>query len=364
MATTVASGTLYLKHSTMIAGFGQINYSFYDSGYFSYSFTAGAGTWKSGMYLEVTYNGTTKKLDSWTRSTTFTYKRSVSEITFNFIDSTYGDNSVGCFYPYSYQYGPYAPYTVSWTPPNTAPSVSFSSLPTLYAGKTAKISWTSSDPEGDSVSYQNLYRYYKASGATQYSYNILTYNTTSKSYTDTIPDIVGGSVYYKITAKDAYGLTASATSSTVTVQKYNNAPTASISVSPSTLYNGKTATITWSFSDADGDTVNTTKLVRYYKAAGASSYSSTTLTTSNVKTYTDTIPSNLAGGSVYYIVTFTDGTATATKQSSTYTVQQSCNVNVIVSGVITQASDVAVISNGVITTMNGELHPVVSGVIT
>ena len=101
----------------------------------------------------------------------------------------------------------------------------------------------------------------------------------------------------------------------------NTAPTATLSV-PASVTAGKTAALSWSTSDADGDTVTTTKLVRYLKKAGASSYTSTTLisTSSTRKSYSDTIPADAGGGSVYYVLTVSDGLTTTTKTSSTITI--------------------------------------------
>ena len=112
------------------------------------------------------------------------------------------------------------------------------------------------------------------------------------------------------------------TSITVGEDNPNRLPTASISVP--TLFAGKTAKITWSTSDADGDTVYTTSLVRYMKRAGQTSFSERkTLISSDTTdtSFTDTIPSDAGGAQVYYYLTFTDkiGAAQA-KQSSTVTV--------------------------------------------
>ena len=102
----------------------------------------------------------------------------------------------------------------------------------------------------------------------------------------------------------------------------NSVPTATISVP--TLFAGKTAKITWSTSDADGDTVYTTSLVRYMKRAGQTAFSEQTTLISSKTTdtsYTDTIPSDAGGAQIYYYLAFTDNVgATQYKQSSTATV--------------------------------------------
>lgn len=114
----------------------------------------------------------------------------------------------------------------------------------------------------------------------------------------------------------------SATTLTVGEDKPNRLPTAYISVP--TLFAGKTAKITWSTSDEDGDTVYTTSLVRYMKRSGQSAFSEQTTLISSQTTdtsYTDTIPSDAGGAQIYYYLAFTDKVgATQYKQSSTVTV--------------------------------------------
>ena len=114
----------------------------------------------------------------------------------------------------------------------------------------------------------------------------------------------------------------SATTLTVGEDKPNRLPTAYISVP--TLFAGKTAKITWSTSDEDGDTVYTTSLVRYMKRSGQSAFSEQTTLISSQTTdtsYTDTIPSDAGGAQIYYYLAFTDNVgATQYKQSSTVTV--------------------------------------------
>ena len=249
----------------------------------------------------------------------------------------------------------------------TDPTASISAS-NVVAGDNATVKWSYSDADGDSVSTIVLERYYKAPGSSSWVMTrLIEYNSSlsAKSYTDAIPsDYVGGQVYYRLGFKDEFSNTLYQESSTYTVQRYNNKPTGLISISQPIIYNGKSVNISWSLSDIDGDTVTTTKLVRYYKTATDRSYSSVTLTTSNVKSYTDIIPESLVGGSVYYVVTFSDGIVSSTATSNTYTIEQSCNVNVIKNGIITPASDISVIKDGVITTMNRKLHSVVNGVIT
>ena len=478
---TVASGTLCCSYSGGAGGY--IDYSFTDGGTFSVIFrNSSSKTWEPsyGTYfgIIVEYNGTmeditaTSGASSYAKTASFTYKRSCNSLTIycsGWSGSSYVPTGLVDTYFEQYPEGPIG-YTVSWTVSNTAPTVSFNTLPTLYAGQAATISFTGSDAEGDYYIYYYLTRYYKAPGSSSYSSTYVgsTYKKSSgsASITDNIPsNYVGYSIYYKLEAEDDLDASTTITSSTVTVQKANTAPTGTVSLSSSvlygnipvtiswtlsdadgntvtttrlrrwvikpdgsesattlttsnvnsytdtipkdlidsyveyevsftdgtasnnawsngytvencpptarfntlpTLYAGKTATISWTASDYDGDTVTTTKLIRYYKASGASSESSITLISSSTSStsYTDTIP-NIVGGTVYYSILVSDGKRTTMVDSLNVTVQKPpCNVKVIINGVITEASGVATIQSGVITDMDGELHTVISGVIT
>lgn len=86
----------------------------------------------------------------------------------------------------------------------------------------------------------------------------------------------------------------------------NVSPTATITAS--TPFTGAQTTVSWKFSDADGDSVSLVRLVRYYKAAGKTSYSGTTILSgpASGNSYKDAIPTSYAGGSVYYEVLFED----------------------------------------------------------
>lgn len=486
---TVASGEVCGSYSGGAGGY--IDYTFTDAGKFTAVFTNSAfKTWdpyySTYFGIIVEYNGTQETLlvtgtvssSGYTKSVTFTFDRSCTELTIylagwdgnkfvpsGLVDTRFEDYPSGT-----------SGYTVTWSVNNTPPTVSFNTLPTLYAGKAASISFTGSDAEGDYHIYYYLTRYYKAPGSSSYSSTYV--DSTAKkssgsaSITDNIPsNYVGYSVYYKLEAIDDLGASKTITSSTVTVQKANTAPTVTFDTLP-VLNAGLESVIRWTTSDADGDTVNTTKLIRYHKASGASSYTATTLISSStsVKYYRDTIPEDIIGGSVYYTVTVSDGTTTKSATSTTVTVQYNnpptitfntpmptsvalgdsvtlswefndaegdkitfeyllicyskdgdmtydyyfptisqstrsytetvteednigceliyvigivddkgnatqllsprilvkkpCNVKVIKDGVITEASGVATIQSGVITDMDGELHTVISGVIT
>lgn len=110
---------------------------------------------------------------------------------------------------------------------------------------------------------------------------------------------VGGSI------SDDNNLTSDPTSVTVEWEIPNASPTATLKAS--TPFAGKANKVSWKFSDADGDSVSLVRLVRYYKAANASSYSGTTiLSYSSANSYNDNIPSTYGGGSVYYEISFED----------------------------------------------------------
>lgn len=164
-----------------------------------------------------TYNGTKQSKSSVgvSEKVSFTYDfvRSVNSIVIQF-----GWNNGGNWFTLE-QYSSDKDITVTWDVPNTAPTATIT-VPALKAGKTARISWTTSDSDGDTVKARKLVRYYKASGATRYTQTTLYNNssgTTTKYYDDTIPeDAVGGSIYYVLTIYDGY-TTATATSATVVV---------------------------------------------------------------------------------------------------------------------------------------------------
>lgn len=93
----------------------------------------------------------------------------------------------------------------------------------------------------------------------------------------------------------------------------NTVPTAEITSEEP--YAGRTCLVSWAYRDADNDDVSLVSLIRYYRAAGASSFTATTLLTSgNALSYTDTIPAGYGGGELYYAITYSDtygGTGTS-----------------------------------------------------
>lgn len=201
----------------------------------------------AGSMLSATYDGATKSLinDSNQYYTcSFTYNKSARQV----VLSISGDGTSS--------YIESSGNTKYYITLNSAPTVSFDTLPTLYAGKTASIKWTTSDAEGDTVYTTKLVRYYKASGASSYtSTTLISSQTTSKARVDTIPNSIGGSVYYVVTVKDAYDATASATSATKTIEKANSAPTTPGIPTPSgEIKGGETVNLTWTAStDVDGN---------------------------------------------------------------------------------------------------------------
>lgn len=119
---------------------------------------------------------------------------------------------------------------------------------------------------------------------------------------------------------DPVKFTGGGTVYTIQWDALNTAPTANIS--SGTPFAGRECTVNWNYSDADGDEVTLVSLIRYYRAPGAAGYAGTTLlTSSTLKSYTDRIPDNYGGGTLYYEITFADtygGTGSVT--TSAYTV--------------------------------------------
>lgn len=151
--------------------------------------------------------------------------------------------------------------TVGEDNPNRLPTASIK-VPTLYAGKDAKISWSTSDADGDTVYIKSLVRYMKKPGETTFSSQetLISSETTVTSYTDSIPDDAGGAqIYYYLTFTDKIGAVQAKQSATSTVST-NTAPTTPGSllvygdISGSTAAGGGAVTISWtSSSDADGN---------------------------------------------------------------------------------------------------------------
>lgn len=98
-------------------------------------------------------------------------------------------------------------------------------------------------------------------------------------------------------------------------------PTATIYAS--NVCAGKTANISWNISDPEKEIIYTDYLYRYYKPSGSSSFTRTSLGVSGyaVSSGQDSIPTNYAGGQIYYTVGFHDHyNPTQTATSPTYTI--------------------------------------------
>lgn len=92
---------------------------------------------------------------------------------------------------------------------------------------------------------------------------------------------------------------------TLTWDTPNTAPV--VSVTAGVPFAGSACGVSWRYSDEDNDSVSLVSLIRYYRAAGASSWTKTTLLTAGTaKAYTDTIPTGYGGGEMYYEVVCQD----------------------------------------------------------
>lgn len=153
--------------------------------------------------------------------------------------------------------------TVGEDNPNRLPTASIS-VPTLFAGKTAKITWSTSDADGDTVYTRSLVRYIKMPGQSNFAAQktLISSETTATSFTDTIPSDAGGAqVYYYLTFTDKVGAIQAKQSSTVTVYT-NTAPTepgtilVAGDITGSTATGGGNVVVSWTASsDVDGNLV-------------------------------------------------------------------------------------------------------------
>ncbi len=314
---------------------GYVDYTVTDAGKVTLSFedgVAGNGSsvsWSgsgsiTGIMME--YDGTEYPVtySSSDKTVTIDYKRSVNEITFwGLLNGDIAGQVDADRIPIENDLlADPTCVTVEWEVTNTAPTVALKVPSAIDAGNTITLSWTTADADGDTVYVSSIVRKLKKAGQSTFTSTTISYGTSQTAITDTIPaDAEGGSVYYEITVSDDLGAETKKSSSAVTIGAANKAPTVSLSV-PSALTAGKTAALTWTTADPDGDTVTTTKLVRYLKKSGESTFTSITLVSSSTSrtSYTDTIPSDAGGGSVYYVVTVSDGKSTASDTSSTYSI--------------------------------------------
>lgn len=309
---------------------GYVDYTVTDAGKVTVTFTDGSmNDWSvtsgiPGVMIEYDGKQYPVTYSAYAKTVTIDYKRSVNEITFwgLWSGSIAGQVDEDRIPSENDLLADPTCVIDEWEITNTAPTVVFKVPSAISAGNTITLSWTTSDAEGDDVYVSSVVRKLKKAGASSYTTTYVSTGTGSTSITDTIPaDAEGGSVYYEITVKDDFGAETKKTSSTVTIGSANKAPTVSLSV-PSAMTAGKTAVLSWSASDPDGDTVTTTKLVRHLKKSGESTFTSITLISSATSrtSFTDTIPADAGGGSVYYVVTVSDGKSTASDTSSTYSI--------------------------------------------
>lgn len=152
-------------------------------------------------------------------------------------------------------------YTVGPEYVNSLPTASIT-VPKLFAGKDAKITWTTSDADGDTVYIKSLVRYIKMPGDTKFTAQktLISTDTTATSFIDTIPEDAGGAqIFYYLGFTDKIGGTQYRQSSEETVSS-NTAPTepgtllVSGDVSGSVVSGGGKLNISWTSSiDTDGN---------------------------------------------------------------------------------------------------------------
>lgn len=237
--------------------------------------------------------------------------------------------------------------TISWQRPNEPPTATISASNTV-PGKNANVSWRFSDPEGDSVATTSLKRYIKAKSSSTWVSSNISVSSSATSYSDAIPaEYRGGEVYWEVGFRDSYYATGTAKSPTYSL---NTAPTGTINVSGE-IKAGESVDITWTASDADGDTVSTSQLIRYLKKKGESSYTATTLISNGgvVRSYRDVIPEDAGEGSIYYAVVLSDGSLSTTINSSAQAVERSCSLigSVNIGGVNREITEAYVFIGGV-----------------
>lgn len=240
------------------------------------------------------------------------------------------------------------PYSISWTPPNSSPKCESISASNVRAGATATVRWSISDPDKDTTYTTSLKRYIKAKGSSTWVSSNLSVSSSATSFSDAIPaEYRGGEVYWEVGFRDSYGATGTAKSPTYSL---NTAPTGTINVSGE-IKAGESVDITWTASDADGDTVSTSQLIRYLKKKGESSYVATTLISNGgtVRSYRDVIPEDAGEGSIYYAVVLSDGSLSTTINSSAQAVERSCSLigSVNIGGVNREITEAYVFVGGV-----------------
>lgn len=294
--------------------------------------------------LDVVYNGTTKTIKCTTSSSdtnkvTFTHSRSCRELTVkgnskNQYDIQFVENDKNT----------YSELDIEWAAINTAPTVTLT-VPTLMAGQSALLSWTTTDADKDTVTVDTLYRYYKASGASTFTSTKLSVSSSAKSYTDTIPaSYAGGQVYYVLTVKDNYGGKGTATSVTQTITS-NTAPENPGVPSFSNPEAGKALSVSWSAaSDADGN------LSGYILEVQLNGGSWTQVYKGSAQTYSYTVPDGTETIAFRVKAYDTDGAESSYATSATAEVS---------SGGISGALNI----NGVVYELTGEGYVNIGGVL-
>lgn len=239
-------------------------------------------------------------------------------------------------------------FSISWDIPNKPPKCESISASNVYAGATATVRWSISDPNKDTTYTTSLKRYIKAKGSSTWVSSNLSVSSSATLFGDAIPvEYRGGEVYWEVGFRDSYGATGTAKSPTYSL---NTAPTGTINVSGE-IKAGESVDITWTASDADGDTVSTSQLIRYLKKKGESSYTATTLISNGgvVRSYRDVIPEDAGEGSIYYAVVLSDGSLSTTINSSAQAVERSCSLigSVNIGGVNREITEAYVFIGGV-----------------
>lgn len=151
-------------------------------------------------------------------------------------------------------------FTVGENITNRAPSATIY-VPTLFAGRGANVSWSTSDPDGDTVYTVSLVRYMRRPGQASFvATTLISSETTVTSYDDFIPSDAGGAeIYYYLGFTDKYTSTQYKQSGTAAVYT-NTPPTAPGSIVVSgdiagvVATGGGTVTVSWAqSSDVDGN---------------------------------------------------------------------------------------------------------------
>lgn len=169
---------------------------------------------------------------------------------------------------------------------NNPPTAVFN-ITGVAPGNTATIAWTYSDSEGHTVTTSSLTRYYQAKNSSTWQTTALTVTGTSTSATDAIPlSYNGGTIYYVLKFKDAYGASGELKSSNYTLQTVTP-PTAPPSITyASSVNGGSSISISWGAStDPENNiagyevdrTYNGSTWTNIYRANQPNTLSTTTL---------------------------------------------------------------------------------------